>query len=119
VIENMAPVLTRLFTPLFVAVLVAFLVTLLLTGRGVNIERNALIAFDLLLAVVLGLLLYSMSARDPRSPPGPFDWLQVALVICALLTDPRRALGDRGAHHRVWVHAEPRRGAGRERDLCW
>jgi hypothetical protein len=87
VIENMAPVLTRLFTPLFAAVLVLFLGTLVWTGRGVDIERNALIAFDMLLAVVLGLLLYSLSARDPRTPPGAFDALQVVLVISALLAD--------------------------------
>src|SRR5215203_4401255 len=87
VIENMAPVLTRLFTPFFAAVLVAFLVTLLWTGRGVDIGRNALIAFDLLLVVVLGLLLYSVSARDPRSPPGAFDVVQVVLVVSALLAD--------------------------------
>src|SRR5919112_5124432 len=87
VIENMAPVLTRLFTPLFAAVLVAFLGTLLWTGRGVDIGRNALIAFDLLLVVVLGLLLYSVSARDPRSPPGAFDVVQVVLVVSALLAD--------------------------------
>jgi hypothetical protein len=87
VIENMAPVLTRLFTPLFAAVLVTFLGTLLWTGRGVDIERNALIAFDLLLVVVLGLLLYAVSARDPRSPPGAFDMLQVVLVVSALLAD--------------------------------
>lgn len=87
VIENMAPVLTRLFTPLFAAVLILFLSTLLWTGRGVDIERNMLIAFDLLLVVVLGLLLYSASARDPRSPPSPFDVLQVVLVVSALLAD--------------------------------
>lgn len=87
VIENMAPVLTRLFTPLFAAVLLAFLGTALFTGRGVNIERDVLIAFDLLLAVVLGLLLYSVSARDPLSPPGAFDVLQVVLVISALAAD--------------------------------
>ncbi len=86
VIENMAPVLTRLFTPLFAAMLVTFLGILLWTGRGVGIERNVLIAFDLLLVVVLGLLLYSVSARDPRSPPGAFD-LQVVLVVSALLAD--------------------------------
>jgi hypothetical protein len=87
VIENMAPVLTSLFTPLFVAVLVAFLGTVLWTGHGVDIERNVLIAFDMLLAVVLGLLLYSVSARDPQSPPGVLDVLQIVLVICALLAD--------------------------------
>mgnify|MGYP000901272716 CR=1 FL=1 len=87
VIENMAPVLTRLFTPLFAAVLVAFLATVLLTGRGVDVDRDVLIAFDLLLVVVLALLLYSVSARDPQSPPGIFDVLQVVLVVSALAAD--------------------------------
>lgn len=87
VIENMAPVLTRLFTPLFAAVLVIFLGTLLWTGHGVNIERDVLIAFDLLLVLVLSLLLYSVSARDLQSPPDAFDVAQVVLVISALLAD--------------------------------
>lgn len=87
VIENMAPVLTRLFTPLFAAALLTFLATLAWTGRGVDIERDVLIAFDLLLVVVLALLLYSVSARDPRSPPGPFDVIQVVLLASALLAD--------------------------------
>jgi hypothetical protein len=87
VIENMAPVLTRLFTPLFAAVLLTFLGTMLWTGRIVSIERNVLIAFDLLLVLVLALLLYSVSARDPRSPPGVFDVVQVVLVVSALLAD--------------------------------
>jgi hypothetical protein len=87
VIENMAPVLTSLFTPLFAIVLLAFLGTVLWTGRGVDIERNVLIAFDLLLLVVLGLLLYSISARDLRLPPHPFDVVRLVLVVSALLAD--------------------------------
>jgi hypothetical protein len=87
VVENMAPVLARLFTPLFAAVLITFLGTLAWTGRGVDIERNLLIVFDLLLVVVLGLLLYSLSARDPRSSPGVFDVVQVVLLVSALMAD--------------------------------
>lgn len=87
VIENMAPVLTRLFTPLFALVLLAFLVTMLVTGRGIDVQREVLIGFDLLLAVVLGLLLYSVSARDPLAPPGAFDRLQLLLVASALVVD--------------------------------
>jgi len=87
VIENMAPVLTRLFSPLFAAVLVTFLGALVWTGGGIDIERNLLIAFDLLLVVVLGLLLYSISARDPQAPPNVFDIVQVILVISALAAD--------------------------------
>jgi hypothetical protein len=87
VIENMAPVLTRLFTPLFTAVLVTFLLTMLVTGRAVDIERNMLIPFNLLLLLVLALLLYSISAREPSSAPGALDVMQVVLLVSALLAD--------------------------------
>jgi hypothetical protein len=87
VMENMAPLLTRLFTPLFAAMLITFLGALLWTGRGVGFDRNLLVAFDLLLVVVLGLLVYSVSARDPDATPGVFDMLQVVLVISALVAD--------------------------------
>jgi hypothetical protein len=87
VIENMAPMLTRLFTPMFAVMLIMFLGTLLWTGRGIDVTRDVLIAFDLLLVVVIGLLLYSASARDPHSPPNTFDVVQVVLVVSALLAD--------------------------------
>jgi len=87
VVENMAPVLTRVFTPLFTAVMLAFLVAVFWTTTGINVNRDVLIIFDLLLAVVLGLLLYSISARDPLRPPGVFDRLQLALALSALLID--------------------------------
>ena len=87
VIENMAPVLTRLFTPLFTAVLLAFIATMAWTGSSIDVERDVLIGFDLLLVLVLGLLLYSISARDPRARPGYFDILQLVLVVSALVVD--------------------------------
>ena len=87
VIENMAPVLTRLFTPLFALMLVIFLSVMIWTGRGFDIDRNVLIAFDLLLVVVLALLLYSISARDPHARPGIFDIAQIVLVLSALIAD--------------------------------
>jgi hypothetical protein len=87
VIENMAPVLTRLFTPLFTILLLVFLATMAWTGRPIDIQRNVLIAFDLLLALVLGLVVYSASARDPERPPNLFDRLQLLLIASALVVD--------------------------------
>jgi hypothetical protein len=87
VIENMAPVLTRIFAPLFGLMLIAFVMTMVLTGRGIGADREILIAFDLLLVVVFALLLYSISARDSLSPPGLFDWIQLILVGSALAVD--------------------------------
>lgn len=87
VIENMAPVLTYIFTPLFTLLLLIFLGTSLFTGSGIDMKRETLIGFDLLLVLVVGLLLYAISARDPQKPAGFFDVLQFALVVCALLVD--------------------------------
>ncbi|HEU4473944.1 MAG TPA: permease prefix domain 1-containing protein [Gemmatimonadales bacterium] len=87
VIENMAPVLTRIFAPLFSLMLLAFIVTMVWTGRGIDVEREILIAFDLLLVVVFGLLLYSISARDALAPPGLLDWIHLTLVGTALVVD--------------------------------
>jgi len=87
VIENMAPVLTKLFTPLFTLLLLAFLVTMAWTGSPINVKREVLIGFDLLLAVVVGLVLYAASARDAQAPPGFFDGLQLLLVVSALVVD--------------------------------
>ncbi|MFG2056836.1 permease prefix domain 1-containing protein [Micromonospora sp. NPDC048930] len=87
VIENMAPVLTRVFTPLFAATLLAFLVAVIWTNNGIDVERDVLILFDLLLVIVLGLLLYAISARDLTARPGLFDRLQLALVVSALIID--------------------------------
>ena len=87
VIENMAPVLTRIFTPLFTVVLLAFLATMAWTGSPIDVKREVLIAFDLLLVLVVGLVLYAASARDPQRPPDFFDGLQLLLVASALVVD--------------------------------
>ena len=87
VIENIAPVLTRLFTPLFDLLLVTFLVTLVVTRSWIDVDRDVLIFFDLLLVVVLALLLYSLSARPIDHPPMLSDRLSLVLIVAALAID--------------------------------
>jgi len=87
VIENMAPVLTALFTPLFALLLLVFVGTVIGTRSTVDVNRDVLIGFDLLLVLVLCLVLYSISARDSDAAPGSFDRLRVVLVVAALIVD--------------------------------
>jgi hypothetical protein len=87
VIENMAPVLTSVFTPLFAAMFLASIVAMIWTGHGIDQNREVLILFDALLVVVLGLLLYSISAHDPLSKPGLTDVVQFVLIVSALFVD--------------------------------
>lgn len=85
--QQIAPMLARVFTPLVAAVLLVFLGAMAWTGRGLGADREVLIAFDLLLALVLGLLIYIVASRNPEAPPGAFDWLTAALLAVALLVD--------------------------------
>ncbi|WP_157453892.1 permease prefix domain 1-containing protein [Cellulomonas sp. Root485] len=87
VVENIAPVLTRIFTPLTIAMLVAVLVALVASGGLVEVDRELLILMDAILVLVLALLLYSISARDPLAPPALADWLQLVMVGAALAVD--------------------------------
>jgi hypothetical protein len=87
VIENMAPVLTRVFTPMFTLLLLAFVVAAAVQGSLVDDGRELLMVFDVVLLVVVGLLLYSISARTPQAPPSWFEWLQLVMIVAALVVD--------------------------------
>lgn len=50
-------------------------------------ERDYLIAFDFMLALVLGLVLYTISARNPYAKNRLFDYLNMALIVAAMIID--------------------------------
>ncbi len=86
-IETIAPVLARIFTPLFFLVLLSLLLAMLITGRAPSENRQLLIWFDVLLALVLALTLYTMSARDAEEPAGLWDVMVLALIAVSLVVD--------------------------------
>lgn len=87
VIENMAPVLTMIFTPLFAVMLATTAVVYALTGLGGVFDRELVGVFDALLVVVLGLVLYGTSARDSVTPAGWMDRILLVAVVGALALD--------------------------------
>jgi hypothetical protein len=87
VVENMAPVLTTLFTPLFAFMMACAVVVYAVTGLGDAFDRDLLSVFDALLLVVLALVLYALSARDPSTTPNWMDWIQLVAVANALVLD--------------------------------
>jgi hypothetical protein len=87
VVENMAPVLTMLFTPLFAFMLACAAVVYAVTALGSAFDRDLLSVFDALLLVVLALVLYAMSARDPSTTPNWMDRIQLVGVASALVLD--------------------------------
>jgi hypothetical protein len=87
VIENMAPVLTMLFTPLFAVMLTGAALVYAATAVGGDFDRELLVVFDALMVVVLGLVLYGISAREPSHTPGWMDRIQFVAVVSALVLD--------------------------------
>jgi hypothetical protein len=87
VVENMAPVLTMLFTPLFAVMLTVAAATYAVSGVAGAFDRELVGVFDALMVVVLGLVLYGMSAREPSASPGWMDRIQLLAVVSALVLD--------------------------------
>src|SRR6476619_83946 len=87
VVENMAPVLAMLFTPMFALMLACAAVVYAVTELGGAFDRDLLSVFDALLLVVLGLVLYGLSAREPSTSPNWMDWIQLVAVAFALVLD--------------------------------
>ncbi|MGH8946723.1 MAG: permease prefix domain 1-containing protein [Acidimicrobiia bacterium] len=87
VIENMAPVLTTIFTPLFALMLSGVAIAYAVLGLGDEFDREVIGVFDLLLIVVLGLLLYRISARPSTQPAGWMDRIQLVALVAALALD--------------------------------
>ena len=86
-IETIAPVLARIFTPLFAVLMLVLIIAIAVAGQAPSEDRELLIMFDIVLALVLGLVLYTMSARDAEKPAGWWDWIVMALVVLALIAD--------------------------------
>ncbi len=87
IIENLAPVLTAIFTPLFAVMLLVSAVVYAVAGIGRNFDRDLLTVFDVLLLVVLGLVVYGISARDSNRGGGAMDVIRLVAVGAAILLD--------------------------------
>lgn len=87
IVENLAPVLTAVFTPLFGAGLVVAVVTYAAVGFRIEFDRELLTGFDVLLFVVVALVLYGLSARDPQRPTAAMDVIRLVAVVAAVVLD--------------------------------
>ncbi|OJX62326.1 MAG: hypothetical protein BGO95_11130 [Micrococcales bacterium 73-13] len=87
VIENIAPVLARTFTPLFAIVTVASAAVYLVLGATQPFNRELMIVFDAILVLALALVLYNLSARTEGRATRFFDIAGLVAVVGALGLD--------------------------------
>lgn len=92
IIENLAPVLTAIFTPLFAIMLVVSVIAYLVAGAWRDFDRELLAGFDLLLLVVVALVVYGISARGAarrreNRRTGVMDVIRLCAVVAAVVLD--------------------------------
>ena len=84
---KIAPLLAKVFTPLFLVTGIAYLIAMILKQKNLFTDREFLIAFNVLLLVVLGLCVFSISERGSGESPGAMDWMNIGLVAVTLAID--------------------------------
>ena len=89
IVENFAPILAKIFSPLFLLTMLAFLVVMIATQTSPFTEREFLIGFDLMLVLVLGMVLYTISAKNIHDKQSIFDYLNATLIAVAIVVDTR------------------------------
>jgi hypothetical protein len=87
IVENIAPVLSRIFTPLFLATMLTFLAVMAILRKSPFDERNTLLAVNVMLILVLALVIYNLTARRSTERRTVMDWLNLALIACAAAVD--------------------------------
>ena len=84
---KIAPLLAKVFTPLFLVTGIAYLIAMVLKQKNLFTDREFLIAFNILLLVVLGLCVFSISERGSWPSSGAMDWMNIGLVAVTLAID--------------------------------
>lgn len=87
IIENLAPVLARIFLPLVALVCLGAAALYLVGGAQRGFDREFMIVLDVLLVLVLGLVLYNLSARGTRRATRFFDIAGLLAIFGALVLD--------------------------------
>jgi hypothetical protein len=82
-----APLLARIFAPLLLGVMLVFLGVMIFLRKSPFLERDFLIGFDLMLILVLGIVFYIISTREENNGPQLYDWINLLLIIVALIID--------------------------------
>jgi hypothetical protein len=85
--DNFAPVLSYIFTPLFLVTMVAFLVVMAVLGKSPYNDREFLLLFNAMLALVIALVMFNISERKLTAVAKIYDPLNAVLILVAIAID--------------------------------
>ena len=86
-VNKVAPVIAKVFTPLVLATLVIYLVAVFVTGKDPYNDRDFLLIFNLLLIGVMAIILFSIAETYRNSDTNVGIFLLLALSIATVIVN--------------------------------
>jgi hypothetical protein len=84
---NIAPTIAKIFAPLFLITTFAYIIIMMVYQKNPFGDREYLMALNILLIIVLGLLIFIIAERNPISPPSTSDYLNIGLAFIIVILD--------------------------------
>ncbi len=85
--RDIAPYISRIFSPLVLVTLIGYLATVSLIGKNPFVDRDFLIAFNGILLVVLAVTIFSLTTRGKYERRNISDFINYLLIVLALSVD--------------------------------
>ena len=86
-VNKVAPIIAKVFTPLVLTTLVVYLVAVVVTGKDPYNDRDFLLIFNLLLIGVMAIILFSIAETSKNSNTNAGVFLLLALSIVTVIVN--------------------------------
>ena len=86
-VQQVSPIIARIFTPLVLVLLLAYLGAMVYTGKDPYNDREFLFIFNLLLIGVMAIILFSVAERGKQNTRSVESILLLALAIATLFVN--------------------------------
>lgn len=86
-ILNLAPLLSKIFTPLFMITLIGFLVMICIKLKNSILDRDFLIVINILLLVIVAIGTFVVIDRSKTQPINLFDYITLLLLSSAFIVE--------------------------------
>lgn len=84
---NIAPTIAKFFTPLFLITTLVYLIIMVVYQQNPFGDREYLMALNILLIIVLGLLIFTIAERNATLLPSANDYLNIGLACAIIILD--------------------------------
>jgi hypothetical protein len=84
---NIAPIISKIFSPLFLITFSLYLIVMLITGKSPYTDRDFLIVYNFMLVIVLAIAIFSISDRAEQEKDLSIGILNIFLILVVLILD--------------------------------